>query len=56
MIFVFFVEGGGGWFMFLVESFGCINYGLYIGEGKGIMGGVMIGWCFVNGWMYCVIF
>ena len=49
------VEGGGGRLTLLVESLGRINYGPYTGEGKGIMGGVMIGRRFVNGWTHRAI-
>ncbi|WP_435749003.1 glycoside hydrolase family 35 protein [Microbacterium sp. PMB16] len=39
----------------VVESLGRINYGPYLGEGKGIMRGVMIGRRLVNGWTHRVI-
>ena len=44
--------GGAGTLTIIVESLGRINYGPYLGEGKGIMRGVMIGRRLVNGWTH----
>jgi beta-galactosidase len=47
--------GGRGLLTIVVESLGRINYGPRTGEGKGIMGSVMIGRRFVHGWTHRII-
>lgn len=47
--------GGAGKLTIIVESLGRINYGPFTGEGKGIMGGVMIGRRLVHGWTHRLV-
>ncbi|WP_334149395.1 glycoside hydrolase family 35 protein [Microbacterium sp.] len=48
-------SGGRGLLTIVVESLGRINYGPRTGEGKGIMGSVMIGRRFVHGWTHRIV-
>ena len=48
-------SGGRGVLTIIVESLGRINYGPRTGEGKGIMGSVMVGRRFVNGWTHRIV-
>lgn len=48
-------DGGAGRLTIIVESLGRINYGPFTGEGKGIMGGVMIGRRLVHGWTHRLV-
>ncbi len=49
------VAGGSGILTIVVESLGRINYGPLTGEGKGIMGGVLIGRRYVHGWTHRIL-
>lgn len=48
-------SGGRGLLTIVVESLGRINYGPRTGEGKGIMGAVLIGRRLVNGWSHRIV-
>jgi beta-galactosidase len=47
--------GGSGVLTIVVESLGRINYGPLTGEGKGIMGGVLIGRRYAHGWTHRIL-
>ncbi|MDL9978326.1 beta-galactosidase [Microbacterium sp. ASV49] len=47
--------GGAGRLTIVVESLGRINYGPLLGEGKGIIGGVLIERRYVHGWAHRIL-
>ncbi|GAA4360483.1 glycoside hydrolase family 35 protein [Microbacterium rhizosphaerae] len=47
--------GGSGRLTIVVESLGRINYGPLLGEGKGIMGGVLVDRRYVHGWAHRIL-
>jgi beta-galactosidase len=48
-------DGGSGVLTIVVESLGRINYGPLLGEGKGIMAGVLVDRRYLHGWTHHII-